>query len=242
MAGKFATERAKRNELRRKWQRARELAATHRGLANGGKERKKDTAESEAPSSSNQRPALEPVEEGENPQRYLWRFGYFRPGKPQLELVVEGHEEDAGHTFYILVCTLKHGAKVLRWQCKKRLNDLRGFHDEAKTILGEAAYTRVFAEAPFARVGGLPGTTGRLRVWLERLAQAANGGKLPTQLLATLVRFLEAPVPQGSDTELEQMRDMVFGLQPQVFELDNGTKTGLSALDSGDGSVLQMAL
>eukprot|EP00930_Biecheleria_cincta_P056308 TRINITY_DN42453_c0_g1_i1.p1 TRINITY_DN42453_c0_g1~~TRINITY_DN42453_c0_g1_i1.p1 ORF type:complete len:238 (-),score=36.24 TRINITY_DN42453_c0_g1_i1:243-956(-) len=236
MAGKFATERAKRNELRRKWQRARELAATHRELANSGKERRNDAAELGQPASGNQS-ALEPMEE--DPQRFLWRFGYFRPGKPQLEILVDGHEEDAGHTFYILVCTLRHGAKVLRWQCKKRLSDLRGLHDEAKALLGQDAYSGIFVEAPFARAGGLPGTTGRLRVWLERLAQAANGGRLPTQLLATLVRFLEAPIPQESDTELQRMRDMVLGSQSHIVELDRGTKL---ALESDDRDVVVMAL
>lgn len=210
MAGKFAAERAKRNEIRRKWQRARELASAHRELAHGrAKERRKDADELES-SSSGKQSTQEPASEGENSQRYLWRFGYFRSEQPQLELVVDGHEEDAGHTFYILVCTLRGGDKLLKWKCKKRLSEVRAFHDDAKAILGQDAYSRVFAETPFARRGALRGTTGRLRLWLERLTQEANGGRLPTQLLAALIRFLATPVPQESDRELQQIREMAL--------------------------------
>merc|ERR1711957_150162 len=63
-------------------------------------------------------------------------------------------------------------------------------------------YESHFAEAPFARHGGLPGTSTRLAAWLGALASCANNGALDPELHAYVLRFLHAPVPEDSDMAL----------------------------------------
>merc|ERR1712061_948804 len=88
----------------------------------------------------------------------------------------------------------------IRWNCKKRLCELRDeLHDPAKLYLGVGAYVEHFENAPFARHGGLPGTTARLEEWFSALAKYANSGEMPIQFLAHLLQCLHATVPEGSE-------------------------------------------
>jgi len=92
-----------------------------------------------------------------------------------------------------------------RWTTKKRLCNLRELlHHPVKEVLGPR-YAELFAETPFARHGGLPGTTARLRDWMNTLAAAVNNGELPQPLLAEVLRFLQAPVPRDSDERCRQV-------------------------------------
>jgi len=168
------------------------------------------------------RHGLSVVVQSEAPEKYLKRFGFGVVGiKPQLSLHVMHHEEEDGHTFYELQCSLAwygHGNEAyvsylrgppLAWRCKHRLQDLREeLHDPVKACLAErpslkgTTYNSLFDEAPFARHGGPPGTTARLRLWLDVLARCANNGALPAHLCSLALRFLEAPVPPNSDAAL----------------------------------------
>eukprot|EP00440_Ansanella_granifera_P016219 gb/GFBE01017620.1/.p1 GENE.gb/GFBE01017620.1/~~gb/GFBE01017620.1/.p1 ORF type:complete len:254 (+),score=35.96 gb/GFBE01017620.1/:1-762(+) len=146
----------------------------------------------------------------DDPLRFLWRFGYERgPPAPELSLTVEGHDEVLGHTMYRIRCSLRRPAKeegtevrVSEWACRKRLCDLREeLHCRVKDGMG-SEYATYFQSTPFARHGGIPGTTDRLRSWLATLAACVNSSQLKGQLLAFLLRFLEAPVPEDSEAEL----------------------------------------
>lgn len=156
----------------------------------------------------------------EEPQQYLWRFGYGRTdGKPEptLKIEVRGHEEDDGHTWYHIDASLSRivdeaiqvqapatDGTEIAWSVRRRLCDLRDeLHDRVKDMLG-SSYASHFDDTPFARHGGPPGTTARLREWLATLARCANRGVLEPKDLAYVLRCLEAPVPEASDLALLQ--------------------------------------
>jgi len=164
--------------------------------------------------------------------RYLWRFGYNRAAgapNPRLQIALEGHEEDDGHTWYVINSSVHRSdvkvavqeeketgqstgvengvakaAEDIEWIVKKRLCDLREqLHDRVKELMGPA-YSAYFDGTHFARHGGLPGTTTRLRAWLVTLAECANSGALNAEIQAYVLRFLDAPVPEESDAALLQ--------------------------------------
>jgi len=117
------------------------------------------------------------------------------PGKPTLRLIVTGHAELEGHTFYCLQCWIAAEDPPVRleWTAQRRLVQLREeLHDAAKNELG-GSYMHVFSKAPFAKRGGPSGTTSRLQVWLETLAACINTGKAPPALVAQVLLFLDAP-------------------------------------------------
>eukprot|EP00439_Symbiodinium_sp_Y106_P022232 s5244_g2.t1 len=58
---------------------------------------------------------------------------------------------------------------------------------------GEATYCQYFSDAPFARHGGLSGTTARLGSWCGKLTRSADKGELPQELLVVLLAFLDTP-------------------------------------------------
>jgi len=83
----------------------------------------------------------------------------------------------------------------LQWQAKWRLVHLRKFlHGPVKSVLGPA-YGRFFARAPFARKGGLPGTTSRLDAWCKALAHCINLRACPPGLVWLTLSFLQVPDP-----------------------------------------------
>jgi len=118
-------------------------------------------------------------------------------GKPVLRLALGGHSERQKHTYYDIQCTFTARKPTLRldWNVQRRLTQLRDeFHDMVKEGLGKD-YATVFAQAPFARRGGLAGTTGRLQVWLETLATCVNEESLSPDLVAKILQYLDAPLP-----------------------------------------------
>ena len=56
-----------------------------------------------------------------------------------------------------------------------------------KNKLGKA-YDHIFVSAPFAKRGGLTGTTERLRRWLATLAASVNEGKVSPDLVTSLAK------------------------------------------------------
>jgi len=149
----------------------------------------------------------------------LWRFGC-GPGSAALRISVRGHEEVEGHTWYIIDSHIhqsyvqpqpQDGEEVqpqspteIHWSTKKRLCDLREeLHSNVKELMGPA-YAAYFDSSPFARLGGPPGTTARLRAWLTNLAHCANEGALSACIQAYVLQFLEAPAPDESAATLIQ--------------------------------------
>merc|ERR1711879_279677 len=88
-----------------------------------------------------------------------------------------------------------HGSRNLNWTVHRRLAQLRkDLHDPVKSELGET-YKKQFGGASFAHVGGLPGTTTRLRGWFQALAASINNGCCPPNLAGLTLSFLEIPEP-----------------------------------------------
>eukprot|EP00747_Dinoflagellata_sp_TGD_P032906 gnl/TRDRNA2_/TRDRNA2_136280_c0_seq3.p1 gnl/TRDRNA2_/TRDRNA2_136280_c0~~gnl/TRDRNA2_/TRDRNA2_136280_c0_seq3.p1 ORF type:complete len:204 (-),score=34.83 gnl/TRDRNA2_/TRDRNA2_136280_c0_seq3:56-667(-) len=137
-------------------------------------------------------PLLEPTDV------YLAKTGCMSDGRLlPLDVSVDGHVEKDGCTMYLLCCKLGHaeadGRPAASWSCQKRLCDIREvLHDHVKDALG-AAYHHRFGESPFARHGGLPGTTTRLQAWFKALATCMNEGILEANLCAYVLRFLVTP-------------------------------------------------
>lgn len=117
--------------------------------------------------------------------------------RPVLELRVVGHEEQDGHTWYTLECSLGlPGGRCLRWCTSKRLVQLReALHDPVKSELKRGTYKEHFGSAPFAHKGGVRGTTARLQGWCGALAGCVNQGACPPRVAWLTLRFLEAPEP-----------------------------------------------
>lgn len=158
-----------------------------------------------------------------NPQRmdpsfvapYLSRYGYEAAdektwlqaptqsvGSPQLRLGVERHFEEAGHTWYVVECSFKLGARSFdgepehfRWEAPRRLVQLRaGLYEHVKCELGQG-YKKHFGSAPFARRAGMSGSTARLKSWLLVLASLVREGTAPPSVVAHALRFFRAPGP-----------------------------------------------
>eukprot|EP00443_Scrippsiella_acuminata_P113351 CAMPEP_0115590860 /NCGR_PEP_ID=MMETSP0272-20121206/9981_1 /TAXON_ID=71861 /ORGANISM="Scrippsiella trochoidea, Strain CCMP3099" /LENGTH=430 /DNA_ID=CAMNT_0003026067 /DNA_START=21 /DNA_END=1311 /DNA_ORIENTATION=- len=116
-----------------------------------------------------------------------------------LELCLQGHTQHADHTWYDLDCKINHlaaAASSTEWPAPRRLAQLRlDLHDPVKASLA-AAYTTHFAASPFAKTGGPPGTTARLRAWLQTLCRVINSGAMSPRDAALVLLFLQAPLPQ----------------------------------------------
>lgn len=127
--------------------------------------------------------------------RELPRLG---TSSPELQLQVTGHVEEGGHTWYIVECTLvclKLGPRPLKWRVQRRLVQMReSLHDPVKEALDDD-YVRRFGDAPFARHGGLPGTSARLQEWLSALARCINVGGCPPAVVAHVLQFLDVVDP-----------------------------------------------
>lgn len=120
---------------------------------------------------------------------------------PKLEIGVTQHIEVAGHTWYMVECTMaltSGGQKhpKLEWQVPRRLAHLRhDLHDPVKAALGKN-YHKHFSGSRFARAGGVPGTTAALHKWSHALAHVIRSGSAQPILVALVLRFLEAPSPE----------------------------------------------
>eukprot|EP00929_Paragymnodinium_shiwhaense_P073488 TRINITY_DN37461_c0_g1_i1.p1 TRINITY_DN37461_c0_g1~~TRINITY_DN37461_c0_g1_i1.p1 ORF type:complete len:219 (+),score=47.27 TRINITY_DN37461_c0_g1_i1:61-717(+) len=146
------------------------------------------------------------------PRRFVTSlFGGEFEGRRQLQLEMLGHQEEHRCTYYEIRCTLRGTGERqgIEWQCKKRLCEIREeLYDLVYSGMGPADYQSAFAETPFARRGGLPGTTARLTLWLETLATHINLGFLQAEL-AILLLALSAPLP-------EQVQQQLGALPPVV--------------------------
>ena len=86
------------------------------------------------------------------------------------------------------------GYPRLDWTISRRLAQLRELHDYVKENLGEA-YKLEFEGSPFARRGGLIGTTTRLSEWCTALGDCINGGGASPMLAHFVLTFVQAPEP-----------------------------------------------
>eukprot|EP00927_Polykrikos_kofoidii_P024720 TRINITY_DN22410_c0_g1_i1.p1 TRINITY_DN22410_c0_g1~~TRINITY_DN22410_c0_g1_i1.p1 ORF type:complete len:390 (+),score=72.15 TRINITY_DN22410_c0_g1_i1:168-1337(+) len=117
---------------------------------------------------------------------------------PELQLQVTGHVEEGGHTWYVIECSLKCldvCPKPLRWRVQRRLVQLReSLHDPVKKALMDD-YVKQFGDAPFARHGGLPGTSARLQEWLNALSRSIDNGVCSPSVVAHVLQFLDVVDP-----------------------------------------------
>lgn len=209
------TERMRYVEARERWRALEESACAIRTVSTTRSEHAEETWEAASWWSFRQL-----ATEGEH--FYLDGYGYQvkdlstwrvspQENGPRIQLVLDVHHRHAGHTWYLLECTLEPApgyapGRVSRaeWPAPRRLLQLRlDLHDRVKQSLGED-YRRVFGAAPFAKLGGLPGTTARLKAWLAALSDGMNNGALKPSLVALTLGFLQAPLPQdffGEPTE-----------------------------------------
>merc|ERR1719230_953503 len=125
--------------------------------------------------------------------------------QPCLQISVNSHSEIKGHTCYNFECSLSMSPKLapyLTWNGKRRLQHLRkGLHDVAKRELG-SSYERHFKDAPFARRGGVRGTTKRLNTWCSRLAECINLRAVPPVVVAQVLKLLDVPRLQTFSEDL----------------------------------------
>jgi len=168
-------------------------------------------------------------EDTEDPRRFLWRFGYFRgPPQPELTVDVTGHSDYSGSSWlpgqekeeYSVACTLRWNSRadtrVLQWKTKMKLSYMRArLHDRIKKEMGPE-YNEHFQETRFAHLGGMKGTTTRLRNWFQTLTGLANEGHLKTELLAMLLRELQVPIPEKSDEELDELQQLLVPIAEEA--------------------------
>eukprot|EP00746_Dinoflagellata_sp_MGD_P069874 gnl/MRDRNA2_/MRDRNA2_28589_c0_seq1.p1 gnl/MRDRNA2_/MRDRNA2_28589_c0~~gnl/MRDRNA2_/MRDRNA2_28589_c0_seq1.p1 ORF type:complete len:527 (+),score=76.84 gnl/MRDRNA2_/MRDRNA2_28589_c0_seq1:111-1583(+) len=130
---------------------------------------------------------------------YLESYGFHGvPGGvdwPRLEIQVHGHNEMSAHTWYNIQCVLiRPGMASADWHTSKRLMQLReGLRNMLRAELGKEKMEELFASTPFARRGGLPGTTALLTTWCQKLAELISTGEIPLPVVAGVMRFLDAP-------------------------------------------------
>jgi len=120
--------------------------------------------------------------------------------RPDLVLgVIDGHREKGrpSHTWYAIIgkvqVTPGETSSTRRWVVERRLAHIRALlHDPVKREMGKD-YDFHFKGAHFAHHGGPPGTTARMEAWLGKLARAIYAGEVSPALVASILRFLEAP-------------------------------------------------
>merc|ERR1719183_3201169 len=89
----------------------------------------------------------------------------------------------------------------MEWRIQRRLCQLReDLHDFVKSELGKS-YNDLFSETPFARCGGMKGTTARLTKWLEKLSYCINQLLVGPLLVALVLSFFDAPAPEAQAWE-----------------------------------------
>jgi len=123
---------------------------------------------------------------------------------PRLTIWVNGHREIDRHTFYSVQCSLVLcGSLLVEWEAPRRLLQIREcLHAPLKVSFGTGKYYRHFGNAPFARRGGVWGTTGRLKAWFAALTRAINSGALTPGEVAFVLQFLDTPAPEQSPDQV----------------------------------------
>jgi len=140
---------------------------------------------------------------------FLLQFGFValsadawgdKAQRPELRLgVIDGHREKGHprHTWYSIIgkvqVTPGETSSTRRWVVERRLAHIRALlHDPVKRELGKE-YDFHFKGGHFAHHGGPPGTTARMEAWLGALSRAIHAGELSPAIVASILRFLEAP-------------------------------------------------
>lgn len=119
------------------------------------------------------------------------------PVPSKLSVQVTGHEEDEGSTWYQLQCSsTPSGCEQVNWCTRMRLCKIREcMHHPVKEALADL-YPQYFADTPFARRGGLPGSTARLQAWFASLGKCIEEEALSNRIFTELVQILGAPPPR----------------------------------------------
>eukprot|EP00930_Biecheleria_cincta_P027272 TRINITY_DN19154_c0_g1_i2.p1 TRINITY_DN19154_c0_g1~~TRINITY_DN19154_c0_g1_i2.p1 ORF type:complete len:511 (-),score=98.96 TRINITY_DN19154_c0_g1_i2:211-1743(-) len=168
-----------------------------------------------------------------------------------------GHAEFVGYTWYFIQAELTPIPQArldvqdeeMNWDldtgkrsvfvlAPRRLTHLQGLHHHVKKVLGPAEYSKHFSDTPFARSGGVPGTTARLNTWLKKLGDVINSYATedtvsPSLVFAVLVflRGLEPGVRSVSPSVA--LRGFSFQQekenQPEELATDEGLVAALKA-------------
>eukprot|EP00931_Biecheleriopsis_adriatica_P108178 TRINITY_DN82515_c0_g1_i1.p1 TRINITY_DN82515_c0_g1~~TRINITY_DN82515_c0_g1_i1.p1 ORF type:complete len:353 (-),score=71.01 TRINITY_DN82515_c0_g1_i1:262-1218(-) len=181
-----------------------------------------------------------PVEGSEEPG-YLRQFGYEaasyelwpeasdeRRAWPKMTIgQINGHVEEAGHTWYNLLCHMKiAGVATRHWQCQRRLCHLRSMlYEPVKAALGDK-YKEYFKEARFASRGAPKGTTDKLQAWLSTWGDCINDRRISPRLVALTLRFLQSPALFDADGKVAENSE-VKATHPVSIAGDNEEESGL---------------
>lgn len=160
---------------------------------------------------------------------------------PILIISVTGHTEIAGHTCYIIKCSLGVKRKPhLQWQTRKRLSQFRKFlHDPVKSALG-SSYQDLFKGAPFAKMGGIPGTTARLNGWCGALSYCINSQQCSPGVVWLVLSFLQIPdIELVSLTGPEKGASVVTSRTTQCSDSSEFSGTSSSVADFQLGEVTE---
>eukprot|EP00931_Biecheleriopsis_adriatica_P026659 TRINITY_DN16199_c0_g1_i2.p1 TRINITY_DN16199_c0_g1~~TRINITY_DN16199_c0_g1_i2.p1 ORF type:complete len:223 (+),score=32.69 TRINITY_DN16199_c0_g1_i2:26-694(+) len=114
-----------------------------------------------------------------------------------------------GHVYCRIKCSITiAGTPLHDWRIMRRLGHLRDkLHDVVKASLGMDAYIRNFhPDANFAHRGGfqVPNNGRRVQVWLSRLSELCNSGKIDTKIVQHVLDYVMEP--SFSPLELSMMK------------------------------------
>lgn len=133
---------------------------------------------------------------------FLSAYESREPPFPELELSLTTYDDLSRHKYYRIDCQVKISedgpdpAIEFRWRTQRRLCSLREeLHDLVKALIGDVKYKSHFhPDARFASHGGfVPGTVGKLKGWLARLADIINHGKVPPKVTETVLAYWTKP-------------------------------------------------
>merc|ERR1719420_2415483 len=117
-------------------------------------------------------------------------------------------------------------------------------YEPVKNELDEPRYAGIFADEPFARYGGLPGTTARLHAWCGALAGALSNGRLTPKLTAQILLFLEMPEREPTCKADDVVRDFDMSSELSTSVMASEAASDLASESKADaeqsGSVLSI--
>lgn len=188
-------------------------------------------------------------------------FGYQeRRASAGPQVSQRGHAEYVGFTWYFIQAELTpipqarldvqddeknwdldEGKRSVFLLAPRRLTHLQGLHHHVKKVLGPE-YTKHFTDTPFARSGGVPGTTARLNTWLKKLGDVINSYATddtvsPSLVFAVLV-FLRGLEPGLSSVAPSvALRGFSFQQEKENQPEELATEEGLVAALKAEASV-----
>jgi hypothetical protein len=138
-----------------------------------------------------------------------------RGSAPEFHATVLGHDEVNGHTLYAVQCQLRCDYFKVTWLANRRLKQLqKDLHVPLKQRLGPGLYYKYFSATPFARRGGVPGTTSRLKDWFASLSACINSGRCLPRDIELVLEFLDTPDSASAVVEVFDELPVTPGSSP----------------------------